>query len=226
MVILMGIGLCLSCLDRGVSVSHWILNLLHQKLHQLPVGFNVRICCCLVDKSCPALCDLMDCSPPGSSVHATSQARIREWVAIFSSRGSSRLRDRTRVSGLTCTVGEFFTTEPPGKPQVRIKRENPDKRLSPRSGPEGAQLVFAVIVYWAPVTCPSLFLSLELLGATWHLTLFSHSESSEHYLASQAHESQSSGHLSFLLTLTQTLVHLLIGSGHALSRLSSWQHAR
>ena len=47
---------------------------------------------------CPTLCDLMDCSPPGSSVHGILQARILEWVAISFSRGSSQLRDRTRVS--------------------------------------------------------------------------------------------------------------------------------
>ena len=40
----------------------------------------------------------MNCSPPGSSVHGISQARILEWVAISSSRGSSRPRDRTLVS--------------------------------------------------------------------------------------------------------------------------------
>ena len=40
-------------------------------------------------QSCPTLCDLMDCSPPGSSVHGILQARILEWVAISSSRGSS-----------------------------------------------------------------------------------------------------------------------------------------
>ena len=40
-------------------------------------------------QSCPILCDLMDCSPPGSSVHEISQARLLEWVAISSSRGSS-----------------------------------------------------------------------------------------------------------------------------------------
>ena len=45
--------------------------------------------CCLVAQSCPILCNLMDCSPPGSSVHWISQARILEWVAISSSRGSS-----------------------------------------------------------------------------------------------------------------------------------------
>ena len=40
----------------------------------------------------------MDCSPPGSSVHGIFQARILEWVAISSSRGSSPPRDRTHVS--------------------------------------------------------------------------------------------------------------------------------
>ena len=44
-------------------------------------------------QSCPTLCDPMDCSPPGSSVHGISQGRIPEWVAIFSSRGSYRPRD-------------------------------------------------------------------------------------------------------------------------------------
>ena len=38
---------------------------------------------------CPALCDSMDCSPPGSSVHGISQARILEWGAMPTSRGSS-----------------------------------------------------------------------------------------------------------------------------------------
>ena len=52
-----------------------------------------RCCCCLVAHSCPTLCDPMDCSPPGSSVHGISQARILEWVAISFSRGSSRPRD-------------------------------------------------------------------------------------------------------------------------------------
>ena len=38
---------------------------------------------------CSTLCDPMDCSPAGSSVHVILQARILDWVAIFSSRGSS-----------------------------------------------------------------------------------------------------------------------------------------
>ena len=40
-------------------------------------------------QSCPTLCDPMDHSPPGSSVHGSFQARILEWVAVSSSRGSS-----------------------------------------------------------------------------------------------------------------------------------------
>ena len=51
-----------------------------------------------VTQSCLTLCNPMDCSLPGSSVHGISQARISEWVAISYSRGSSRPRDRTCVS--------------------------------------------------------------------------------------------------------------------------------
>ena len=52
----------------------------------------------LVVQSCPILCDPMDCSPPGSSVHRIFQARILEWVAILLSRGHSWPRDQTWVS--------------------------------------------------------------------------------------------------------------------------------
>ena len=45
-------------------------------------------CCCLVTQSCPTLCNSMDCSPPGSSVHGILQARILEWVATSFSRES------------------------------------------------------------------------------------------------------------------------------------------
>ena len=45
---------------------------------------------------------LMDCSPPGSSVPGILQAKILEWVAVSSSRGSSQPRDQTRVSYLSC----------------------------------------------------------------------------------------------------------------------------
>ena len=60
----------------------------------------------LVTQSCPTLCDPMDCSPPGSSVHGILQAEILDWVAIPFSRRSSQPRDQTRVSGI---AGGFFT---------------------------------------------------------------------------------------------------------------------
>ena len=60
----------------------------------------------LVAKLCLTLCDPMDCSPTGSSVCGISQARMLEWVAMPSFRGSSQLRDQTQVS---CIAGRFFT---------------------------------------------------------------------------------------------------------------------
>ena len=63
--------------------------------------------CVLVAQSCLSLCDPMDCSPTGFSVHGILQARILEWVAIPFSRGSSWPRDQTLVS---CVAGRFFTT--------------------------------------------------------------------------------------------------------------------
>ena len=65
-----------------------------------------------VAQPCPILCDPVDCSSPGSSVHGILQARILEWVAIPFSRGSSWPRDRTRVS---CLAGCFFTIWATGK---------------------------------------------------------------------------------------------------------------
>ena len=58
-----------------------------------------------VTQSCPTLCDPMDCSLPGFSVHGIFQAKVLEWVAIAFSRGSSCPRDRTKVS---CITGRRF----------------------------------------------------------------------------------------------------------------------
>ena len=70
-----------------------------------------------VAQLCPALCNPMDCSPPGSSIHGILQARILEWVVISFSRGSSRpleeiepwspaLRAGALTSELPCSVVE------------------------------------------------------------------------------------------------------------------------
>jgi len=60
----------------------------------------------LVAQLCRTLCNLVDCSLPGSSVHKIIWARILERVAISFSMGSSQPRDRTQVS---CIAGGFFT---------------------------------------------------------------------------------------------------------------------
>ena len=79
------------------------------------------MCMCMCAKSlrlCQTLCDSMDCSLPGSSVHGILQARILEWVAMPSSRGSSQPRDGTQVSYiyLHWQVGSL-PLAPPGKPR-------------------------------------------------------------------------------------------------------------
>ena len=82
-----------------------------EQLNWTEVGMDskevcVCVCVCvLVAQSC-WLCDPMDCSLPGSSVHGILQARILEWVAITFSRGSSQSRDQTWVC---CIAGRFFT---------------------------------------------------------------------------------------------------------------------
>ena len=63
--------------------------------------------CVFVTQSCPTLCDPVDCSPPGSSLHGVLQARTVEWVVFSSSRGSFQPRDWTQVS---CIASGLFTT--------------------------------------------------------------------------------------------------------------------
>ena len=71
-------------------------------------------------QSCPTLCDPMDCSLPGSSLHGILQSRVLEWAAISFSRGSSRLRDRAQVF---CTAGRRFN--------LWATKEAPDMQMTP-----------------------------------------------------------------------------------------------
>ena len=72
-------------------------------------------------QSCLTLCDPVDCSLPGSSVHGILQARILKWVDMPSSSGSSPSRNQTHVS---CISGGFFTTEPLGTPYLYLNLES------------------------------------------------------------------------------------------------------
>ena len=85
------------------SISHQMFFLTHFN----PVSQNwvcVCVCVCmhahtlLFKESCPTLCDPMDCSTSGSSLHGASQAKILEWIAMSSSRGSSWPSGQTCIS--------------------------------------------------------------------------------------------------------------------------------
>ena len=89
----------------------------------------------------------MNCSPPGSSFHGISQAKILEWVAIFFSRGSSRARDQTYVS---CITGRFFTTEPPEKTRGNLSCSYRGSFPGCFSSPRFPYFVLE----WAPITQP------------------------------------------------------------------------
>ena len=65
--------------------------------------------CAQLLQVCLTLYNPINCSPPGSSVHGILQARILEWVAMPSSRGSSQLRDRTHMSCISCIAFGLLT---------------------------------------------------------------------------------------------------------------------
>ena len=68
---------------------------------------------------CLTLCDPIDCSPPGSSIHGILQARTLGWIAIFFSRD---LPDPGIDPGSPALQADSLTSEPPGKPPMIIGR--------------------------------------------------------------------------------------------------------
>ena len=83
-----------------------------------PLASHLLCVCVLVVQSCLTLCDPMDYSWIGSSVHGILQARILEWVTIPFSRGCSWPSDQTQVSAL---AGGLFTVWAlPGKPDIYV----------------------------------------------------------------------------------------------------------
>ena len=78
---------------------------------RIPRFDHLRLCVCACPLS-PILCNSLWphglYSPPGSSVHGISQARILEWVAIIFSRGSSQPRDQTCISCISCIGGQVL----------------------------------------------------------------------------------------------------------------------
>ena len=82
------------------------------------MGTELQFCMCAKSfQSCLTLCDLLDSSPPGSSVHGILQAKILEWVTMPSFRGSSWSRDWAQVS---CIADGFLTVWATGKPGFQV----------------------------------------------------------------------------------------------------------
>ena len=98
---------CLSKFKRSMLSAHSGIKLKLQRTiaRKIPKYLEIKQHMCVHVKTlqlCPTLCNPMDCSLSGSSVHGILQARTLEWVAILSFRGSSRPRDWTRISYISC----------------------------------------------------------------------------------------------------------------------------
>ena len=96
----------------------------------LPLSLQTDYCTCLPSmhqirsdqslQSCLTLSNHVDSSLPGSSVHGILQARILEWVAVPSSRGSSDPGIKPASPAAPAVSGGFFTTSTPGKPRYPL----------------------------------------------------------------------------------------------------------
>ena len=90
---------------------NWAHTILQFNIFKYPFPY---LSICVVAKLCLPLCDPLNCSLPGSPVHAIIQARILEWVAISSSRGSSWSKDWTYISCIGMQVlHQWATSEAP-----------------------------------------------------------------------------------------------------------------
>ena len=98
----------LPALLSQISNVRSLYSRLHGTVHKacFSLWSCIHECECEVAQSCLTLCNPMDCSLPGSSVHGIFQAIVLEWIAISFSKGSSRPRDWTQVS---CVVDRRFT---------------------------------------------------------------------------------------------------------------------
>ena len=114
------------------------------QLVQYVCALCVCVCVFVYAQSCLILCHPVECSPPGSSLHGSFQARILGWFATSSSMGSSRPKDWTGISCISCFAGGSFTAKLMGKPVSPI-----------------AQIISSGIFYSA----------IPLLSLFWHVLL-------------------------------------------------------
>ena len=105
---------------------------------------------------CLTLCDSMDYSPPGSSVHGILQGRTLEWVAVPSSRGSSQPRDRTHISFGSCTAGR--------EQSILNRKATLPQTQAPAMGGGQSQGEVPCMVTWAKDSCHSSVTYFQLLS--------------------------------------------------------------
>ena len=107
----------------GRKKNHWAESIgrAHRKLTQYCKSAMLSVA-----QSCPTLCDSMNYSPPGSSIHGIFQARILEWVP-FPSPGNRP--DPRNEPGSPALQADSLPSEPPGKPMLRYKTQNKFKKL-------------------------------------------------------------------------------------------------
>ena len=130
-------------------------------------------------QSCPTLCNPMDCSPQGSSVHGILQARILEGVAVPSSRGSSQHRDLTCVFWGSYIVGRFFTPEPPGEAGFQVEGGMRCLRFGRQKDSRQSCCSHTTISHWLMwgstwlTSCSSSWLSSFHFSLSWARCVFS-----------------------------------------------------
>ena len=122
------------------------------------VWFKIARMHALSIQSCLTLCDPVECSLPGSSVHGILQARVLEWVAMSSARGSSWPRDRTCMSFVSC-IGRrvLYHSRRLGSPQTASTAWSSLSMLSSGSMEKGKDRVYhhhtgsVWQLWWMPV---------------------------------------------------------------------------
>ena len=101
----------------------------------------------------------MDCSPPGFSVHEILQARILEWVAISSSRGSFQPRDQTVSLASPELTGDFFSTSTTWECSSLTLLQKPDSPSSYTKQFSYSLTLLAFLLFSNPCLLLSLFTS-------------------------------------------------------------------
>ena len=103
--------------------------------------------CAKLLQSCLTLCNPMDRSPPGCSVHRILQTRILKWVAMPSSRESSQPRDRILSLSSPALAGRFFTTSATWEALIQLKKKDRNRPLHRLGYPACLAVMFPTEVF-------------------------------------------------------------------------------